>query len=86
MTRIVCISDLHEHLVDTPACELIAGDVSFAFKGDLPSKQAFLAGAFRDWPTAYRLLFAMTANIAISGNLCQNGRSATARKQSDSGR
>jgi metallophosphoesterase superfamily enzyme len=51
MTRIVCISDLHEHLVDIPACDLllIAGDVSFAFKGDLRSKQAFLARPFKDW-------------------------------------
>ena len=51
MTSIVCISDLHEHLVDIPACDLllIAGDVSFAFKGDLRSKHAFLAGDFRDW-------------------------------------
>jgi Icc-related predicted phosphoesterase len=51
MTTIVCISDLHEHLVDVPACELllIAGDVSFAFKGDLHTKHAFLAGDFKDW-------------------------------------
>jgi hypothetical protein len=51
MTRIVCIADLNEQLVDIPACDLllIAGDVSFAFKGDLPSKQAFLAGPFKDW-------------------------------------
>jgi Icc-related predicted phosphoesterase len=51
MTRIVCIADLHEHLVDIPACELllIAGDVSFAFKGDLHAKQAFLSGDFKDW-------------------------------------
>jgi Icc-related predicted phosphoesterase len=51
MTTIVCISDLHEHLVDIPACDLllIAGDVSFAFKGDVDAKQAFLAGEFKAW-------------------------------------
>ena len=51
MTTIVCISDLHEHLVDIPACDLllIAGDVSFAFKGDLTAKHAFLSGEFKHW-------------------------------------
>jgi metallophosphoesterase superfamily enzyme len=51
VTTIVCISDLHEHLVDIPACDLllIAGDVSFALKGDLRAKHAFLRGAFKDW-------------------------------------
>ncbi len=51
MVSIACIADLHEHLVDVPPCDLllIAGDVSFAFKGDLRSKQAFLAGPFSRW-------------------------------------
>jgi Icc-related predicted phosphoesterase len=51
MTSIVCIADLHEHLVDVPQCDLllIAGDVSFAFNGDLAAKQAFLTGEFKDW-------------------------------------
>jgi Icc-related predicted phosphoesterase len=51
MTTIVCASDLHEHLVDIPACDLllIAGDVSFAFKGDLAAKHAFLDGDFKHW-------------------------------------
>ena len=51
MTTIACVSDLHEHLVDIPACDLllIAGDVSFAFKGDLAAKHAFLAGEFKHW-------------------------------------
>jgi Icc-related predicted phosphoesterase len=51
VTTIVCIADLHEHLLDVPACDLllIAGDVSFALKGDLVAKQAFLAGEFKDW-------------------------------------
>jgi Icc-related predicted phosphoesterase len=51
MASIVCVSDLHEHLVEVPRCDLllIAGDVSFAFKGDLAAKQAFLLGEFKDW-------------------------------------
>jgi hypothetical protein len=51
MTTIVCTADLHEHLPDIPACDLllIAGDVSFAFKGDLAAKQAFLANDFKSW-------------------------------------
>jgi Icc-related predicted phosphoesterase len=51
MTAIVCVSDLHEHLIDIPECDLllIAGDVSFAVKGDLAAKQAFLLGPFKQW-------------------------------------
>lgn len=51
VTTIVCVSDLHEHLVEIPSCDLlvIAGDVSFAAKDDLTAKHAFLAGRFKDW-------------------------------------
>jgi Icc-related predicted phosphoesterase len=51
MATIVCTSDLHEHLPDIPACDLllIAGDVSFTLKGDLATKQAFLANDFKNW-------------------------------------
>ena len=51
MTKTVCTADLHENLIDIPECDvlLIAGDVSFAFKGDLAAKQAFLFGEFREW-------------------------------------
>jgi Icc-related predicted phosphoesterase len=51
MPTIACTSDLHEHLPDVSACDLllIAGDVSFAFKGDLVAKQAFLANDFKNW-------------------------------------
>ena len=51
MTKIVCTADLHENLIDIPECDLllIAGDVSYAFKGDLTAKQAFLAGEFKTW-------------------------------------
>ena len=48
MTRIVCTADIHEHLPEIPECNLllIAGDVSFALKGDLASEHAFLEGPF----------------------------------------
>src|SRR6476646_1206334 len=51
MPKIVCTADLHENLIDIPACDLllIAGDISFAFQGDLDSKQRFLAGEFSAW-------------------------------------
>jgi Icc-related predicted phosphoesterase len=51
MTTIACIADLHEHLVDIPRCDLllIAGDVSFAFKGDRTAKHAFLQDEFKPW-------------------------------------
>ena len=51
MPRIVCTADLHEHLPEIPSCDLllIAGDISYAFKGDLAAKHAFLEGPFADW-------------------------------------
>lgn len=49
--RVACVSDLHENLIDIPPCDLllIAGDISYAFKGDLATKQRFLLGPFKDW-------------------------------------
>lgn len=51
MTSIVCVSDLHEHLVDIPACDLllIAGDVSFGFREDFAAMHAFLEAEFAAW-------------------------------------
>lgn len=51
MTCVVCVSDLHENLIDIPPCDLlcIAGDISYAFKGDLVAKQKFLVGPFTEW-------------------------------------
>lgn len=49
--RVVCVSDLHENLPEVPDCDLllVAGDISYAFKGDLPAKQGFLVGPFKNW-------------------------------------
>lgn len=64
MTRVVCTADIHEHLPEIPECDLllIAGDVSFALKGDLASEHAFLEGPFAEWlervPTAETVLIA----------------------------
>ncbi len=48
--RVACASDLHEHLVDVPECDLllIGGDLTFAFGGS-PDKRAWLTGEFADW-------------------------------------
>jgi Icc-related predicted phosphoesterase len=64
MTRIVCTADIHEHLPEIPECDLllIAGDVSFALKGDLATEHAFLEGPFAEWlervPAAETVLIA----------------------------
>lgn len=51
MTRIVCTADLHENTDRDSRLRpaRIAGDLSFAFKGDHIAKQAFLAGPFKKW-------------------------------------
>jgi Icc-related predicted phosphoesterase len=51
MTRIVCVSDLHENLPEIPECDLlcIAGDLTFGFKGALTDQQAWLMRDFADW-------------------------------------
>jgi Icc-related predicted phosphoesterase len=48
--RVVCASDLHEHLVDVPECDLLllGGDLTFAFGGS-DDKWAWLEGEFADW-------------------------------------
>ena len=48
--RVVCASDLHEHLVDLPECDLLllGGDLTFAF-GGTADKRAWLEGEFADW-------------------------------------
>jgi metallophosphoesterase superfamily enzyme len=64
MTRVVCTADIHEHLPEIPECDLllIAGDVSFALKGDLATEHAFLEGPFAEWlervPAAETVLIA----------------------------
>lgn len=51
MTRVACISDIHENLPEIPECEIlcIAGDLTFGFKGDLASQQKFLINEFAAW-------------------------------------
>lgn len=51
MTRIVCVSDLHENWIDTPPCDLllVAGDLTYGFRHDYVSQQKALVTDFRDW-------------------------------------
>lgn len=48
--RIACVSDLHEHLVEVPPCDLlvVAGDLTYAFGGST-DKRRWLEGAFAEW-------------------------------------
>lgn len=51
MTKIVCVSDLHQNLPEIPECDLlcIAGDLTFGFKGHLLDQRAWLVNEFADW-------------------------------------
>lgn len=51
MTRVVCVSDLHENLPEIPECDLlcIAGDITFGLYGDLAAQQGFIVGPFCEW-------------------------------------
>ena len=51
MTKVCCVSDLHENWVDTPECDIliVAGDLTYTFKHDLASQQKVIIGDFRDW-------------------------------------
>ena len=49
--RIAAVADLHGHLPEVPACDLllIAGDLSATAPGDLDAEESWLAGPFRAW-------------------------------------
>lgn len=51
MTRIACVADLHENLPEIDPCDIliVAGDITYGFKGDLASQQGFLVNEFADW-------------------------------------
>jgi hypothetical protein len=81
MTTVVCNSDFHEHLLDIPTCDrlLIAGDVSFAFNGDIASEQSFLAGESKHWagPGARRMKScSSSASMKRRGRLGHSGWAA----------
>lgn len=66
MPRVCCVSDLHENLIDIPSCDLllIAGDISYAFKGDLAAKEKFLVGPFAQWCEAVPAKYI----VVVAGN------------------
>jgi Icc-related predicted phosphoesterase len=51
VTRVVCTSDLHENWIDVPEGDvlLVAGDITYGFKGDYASQQAVLSHDFFQW-------------------------------------
>jgi len=51
VTRVVCVSDLHENWVEMPEGDLllIAGDLTFGFKHDYVSQQKTIINEFLPW-------------------------------------
>lgn len=51
MTRIICVSDLHENWINLPEGDIavVAGDLTYAFKHDFESQQKALIGPFQEW-------------------------------------
>lgn len=53
MTRVACVSDLHEQFddVSVPPCDLliVAGDITYGFHGDYASQQRVLINEFKQW-------------------------------------
>jgi Icc-related predicted phosphoesterase len=65
--RIAAVADLHGHLPETPACDVLvlAGDlVPFDLVRDLPAQAAWLDGPFRAWLAARPA----THDVGIAGN------------------
>lgn len=51
MTRVICVSDLHENWIDLPEGDIavVAGDLTYGFKHDYASQQKTLIGPFQEW-------------------------------------
>lgn len=70
MTKIACVSDLHENLIEIPECDLllIAGDITYGFYRDLPAQQEFTYTKFKDWVNEVPARHI----VAVAGNHDQN--------------
>jgi Icc-related predicted phosphoesterase len=51
ISKIACVSDLHENLIEIPECDLllVSGDITFGFKGDHVAQQKFIYTDFKAW-------------------------------------